>query len=107
MTTTNRTTEPPLHYDGHGLNDDVGQRVLTFAKRPEWDGGGYILDRKTMDAAGEHYAACVNAIAEHLGGDPARLGEAMRIIASIASPGINHGKARDLLARIDQKRKGD
>lgn len=32
-----------LHYDGHGLNDEKGQRVLTFAKGPD---GAYL---KTED----------------------------------------------------------
>jgi hypothetical protein len=55
-----RITPRPLHYDGHGMNDDGGQRVLTFAKWPDSEGGGYVHTRE----ARERYARLIAAAPE-------------------------------------------
>lgn len=46
----------PLSYDWHGINRN-GDRLITFAKRPLSDGGGYVLDVPERDAYGYLFAA--------------------------------------------------
>lgn len=70
---TTHTVGPlPLHYDGHGMNDTGGQRVLTFAKWTDSEGGGYI---HTAEAR-QRYAHLIAAAPELL----AALEEAWELI---------------------------
>lgn len=45
-----------LSYDWHGINRN-GERLITFAKRPLQDGGGYILAVPERDRYGFLFAA--------------------------------------------------
>ena len=91
-----------LYYDGHGLNDDseYRERVLTFASKPNSDGGGYRLDRKAQDATGERLAACYNALT---GLDPAGVAPALEALKAVAGESMNPrlvDKARAALAGL-------
>lgn len=50
-----------LGYDGHGINyrdgERRGERIVTFAARPQRDGGGYSHTREEMDRMGALLAA--------------------------------------------------
>lgn len=53
-----------FHFDGHGLNDSNGTRILTFAKKHADEGGGYIMDRESMALTADFIVRACNAYAE-------------------------------------------
>lgn len=42
----------PLSYDGHGLNDKDGRRLITWQRQSMNEGGGYVLPQEDRDRLG-------------------------------------------------------
>jgi len=70
-----------LHYDGHGLNNETGERVLTFARRPYQDGGGYLMESSQRETLGRDIS---NAFNNH-----ADLVAALELVVEYHVPKIN------------------
>ena len=88
-----------LGYDGHGLNDlddKYASRVLTFAKHPERDGGGYtfahVEDRAAIAKPIEALPDLVKALQDILQSAGYTSGEALPTLTELRV----HRKALDV-----------
>lgn len=88
-----------FHFDGHGLNDSNGTRVLTFAKKHADDGGGYVMDRESMELMANFIVHACNAHYELV----AALDGAAEFLAGVLKKdGFPHDTAMAALALIDR-----
>ncbi len=51
------TKRNALTYDGHGLNNANGDRVITWQRKNADNGGGYVLERDEREVLGPILAA--------------------------------------------------